>query len=186
MIQDVTFERSLFHAAPQRFEAGTGNIADAVGLGAAHRLRGARSGSRTSRATSTASSSMRRGCLLRRAGPHHHRHGAGEGRRDLAWCSKGVPERGGGASAQQVGHRRTLGPSLRPADPAPVRRTRRRCGRRCAFYNTCGEIDLLVQALHDRHPERPGHSAAPLSCSPVFEMHAAAPACCLFPRSLGV
>ncbi len=41
MIRDVTFERSLFHNAPQRFEAGTGNIADAVGLGAAHRLRGA-------------------------------------------------------------------------------------------------------------------------------------------------
>ncbi len=35
MIQDVTFERTLFHPAPNRFEAGTGNIADAVGLGAA-------------------------------------------------------------------------------------------------------------------------------------------------------
>ncbi|QEE29193.1 SufS family cysteine desulfurase [Terriglobus albidus] len=35
MIQDVTFEKTRFHAPPQRFEAGTGNIADAVGLGAA-------------------------------------------------------------------------------------------------------------------------------------------------------
>ena len=35
MIQDVTFERTRFHGPPQRFEAGTGNIADAVGLGAA-------------------------------------------------------------------------------------------------------------------------------------------------------
>jgi cysteine desulfurase/selenocysteine lyase len=35
MIQDVTFERSLYQPAPARFEAGTGNIADAVGLGAA-------------------------------------------------------------------------------------------------------------------------------------------------------
>jgi cysteine desulfurase/selenocysteine lyase len=35
MIQDVTHERTLFHKAPARFEAGTGNIADAVGLGAA-------------------------------------------------------------------------------------------------------------------------------------------------------
>src|SRR5580698_4005284 len=35
MITDVTFERSLFQRAPARFEAGTGNIADAVGLGAA-------------------------------------------------------------------------------------------------------------------------------------------------------
>ncbi|MDR3213337.1 MAG: cysteine desulfurase [Azoarcus sp.] len=35
MIQDVTFERTLYQDAPARFEAGTGNIADAVGLGAA-------------------------------------------------------------------------------------------------------------------------------------------------------
>ncbi len=35
MIQDVTFERTIYQPAPQRFEAGTGNIADAVGLGAA-------------------------------------------------------------------------------------------------------------------------------------------------------
>lgn len=35
MIADVTFERTLYQDAPARFEAGTGNIADAVGLGAA-------------------------------------------------------------------------------------------------------------------------------------------------------
>ncbi|MFZ4587102.1 MAG: family 2A encapsulin nanocompartment cargo protein cysteine desulfurase [Candidatus Methylopumilus universalis] len=35
MIKDVTFEHTEFHDAPGRFEAGTGNIADAVGLGAA-------------------------------------------------------------------------------------------------------------------------------------------------------
>ncbi|MGE9312380.1 family 2A encapsulin nanocompartment cargo protein cysteine desulfurase [Niabella sp. CJ426] len=35
MIQDVTFEEIKYHKAPNRFEAGTGNIADAVGLGAA-------------------------------------------------------------------------------------------------------------------------------------------------------
>lgn len=35
MIADVTFERTVYQAAPARFEAGTGNIADAVGLGAA-------------------------------------------------------------------------------------------------------------------------------------------------------
>jgi cysteine desulfurase / selenocysteine lyase len=35
MISDVTFERTLYAAPPARFEAGTGNIADAVGLGAA-------------------------------------------------------------------------------------------------------------------------------------------------------
>jgi cysteine desulfurase/selenocysteine lyase len=35
MIADVTLERSEFQDPPNRFEAGTGNIADAVGLGAA-------------------------------------------------------------------------------------------------------------------------------------------------------
>jgi cysteine desulfurase / selenocysteine lyase len=35
MISDVTFEKTTYQAAPARFEAGTGNIADAVGLGAA-------------------------------------------------------------------------------------------------------------------------------------------------------
>jgi cysteine desulfurase/selenocysteine lyase len=35
MIADVTFEKTTYNAAPARFEAGTGSIADAVGLGAA-------------------------------------------------------------------------------------------------------------------------------------------------------
>jgi cysteine desulfurase/selenocysteine lyase len=35
MIADVTFDRSLYQEPPHRFEAGTGNIAGAVGLGAA-------------------------------------------------------------------------------------------------------------------------------------------------------
>ena len=35
MIRDVTFERTQFQGPPARFEAGTPNIADAVGLGAA-------------------------------------------------------------------------------------------------------------------------------------------------------
>lgn len=35
MIQDVTFDKTDYHEAPAKFEAGTGNIADAVGLGAA-------------------------------------------------------------------------------------------------------------------------------------------------------
>jgi cysteine desulfurase / selenocysteine lyase len=35
MIVDVTFEKTTYQNAPGRFEAGTGNIADAVGLGAA-------------------------------------------------------------------------------------------------------------------------------------------------------
>ncbi|MDB4960170.1 MAG: putative cysteine desulfurase [Myxococcales bacterium] len=35
MIEDVTFEKTRYQPAPSRFEAGTGSIGDAVGLGAA-------------------------------------------------------------------------------------------------------------------------------------------------------
>jgi cysteine desulfurase/selenocysteine lyase len=35
MISDVTFERTSYQGPPAKFEAGTGNIADAVGLGTA-------------------------------------------------------------------------------------------------------------------------------------------------------
>lgn len=35
MIEDVTFEHTRYQPAPAKFEAGTGNIADAIGLGAA-------------------------------------------------------------------------------------------------------------------------------------------------------
>ncbi len=35
MIADVTFERTIYNGLPNKFEAGTGSIADAVGLGAA-------------------------------------------------------------------------------------------------------------------------------------------------------
>lgn len=35
MIEDVTFEKTTYQSAPAKFEAGTGNIADAVGLGTA-------------------------------------------------------------------------------------------------------------------------------------------------------
>jgi len=35
MIKDVTFEHTVYNPAPSKFEAGTGNIADAVGLGEA-------------------------------------------------------------------------------------------------------------------------------------------------------
>ena len=35
MIADVTFEKTVYQDPPHRFEAGTGNIADAIGLGAA-------------------------------------------------------------------------------------------------------------------------------------------------------
>jgi cysteine desulfurase/selenocysteine lyase len=41
MIADVTFERTLYQGVPARFEAGTGNIADACRSGRRARLCGA-------------------------------------------------------------------------------------------------------------------------------------------------
>ena len=35
MIKDVTIERTEYNVPPARFEAGTPNVADAIGLGAA-------------------------------------------------------------------------------------------------------------------------------------------------------
>jgi selenocysteine lyase/cysteine desulfurase len=57
MIVDVTFEKTIYQPPPQRFEAGTGNIADAVGLGAAIAYLDSPSAWRTSPATSTSCSS---------------------------------------------------------------------------------------------------------------------------------
>ena len=119
MIQDVTFEKTTFHGPPGRFEAGTGNIADAVGLGAAidylstigmsniaayeHELLGlpdARSADRSRAA--------------------HHRHRAREGRRRLVRARR-VPFRGRRQGARPGRHRCALRSPLRPADPAPLR-----------------------------------------------------------------
>ena len=131
MISDVTFEKTTFHGPPLRFEAGTGNIADAVGLGAAidylmtigmsniaayeHELLG-----------------------YADAGPYerarvaHHRHGAREGRGHLV-CAGRVPLRGCRQGARPRRHCRALGSPLRAADPAPLRPRERPCGRRWRF-----------------------------------------------------
>ena len=44
MIKDVTFERTVYNPAPNKFEAGTGSIADAVGLWQDQRLAPSRYG----------------------------------------------------------------------------------------------------------------------------------------------
>ena len=57
MIADVTFEKTLYQPPPDRFEAGTGSIADAVGLARPSITSNASAWS-TSPATSTTCSSM--------------------------------------------------------------------------------------------------------------------------------
>ena len=152
MIRDVTFERSLFHNAPQRFEAGTGNIADAVGLGAAidyvERI-GLENISNYEHGLLTYATRLLQDVPgLTIIGNAPEKAGV------ISLVLKGVPSeevgahlnkygiavRSGHHCAQPIlrrfGHETTVRPSF-------------------AFYNTCGEIDRLVQALH-RHPERSG------------------------------
>ena len=59
MIADVTFEKTIYQPPPSRFEAGTGNIADAVGPRRGDRLCRVASAARSSTATSMSCSSMR-------------------------------------------------------------------------------------------------------------------------------
>jgi cysteine desulfurase/selenocysteine lyase len=155
MIQDVTLERSIFHNAPNRFEAGTGNIADAVGLGAAIDY-------------------------VERIGLEnisHYEHGlivyatnklgsevpgltiigtAPEKAGVISLVLKGVPSEEVGARLNKYGIAVRSGhhcaqPILRRFGQETTVRPS------FAFYNTCGEIDLLVSALRDIQRQA-GHS----------------------------
>jgi cysteine desulfurase/selenocysteine lyase len=146
MIQDVTFERSLFHAAPQRFEAGTGNIADAVGLGAAidyvERI-GLDNISRYEHGLiAYATKHLLDVPGLTIIGTSPEKAGV------ISLVLKGVPSEEVGARLNQYGIAVRSGhhcaqPILRRfGHEATVRPS-------FAFYNTCGEIDLLVAALRE-------------------------------------
>jgi len=146
MIKDVTFERTQFHAAPQRFEAGTGNIADAVGLGAAldyvekigldaiadyeHKL------------LVYATERLLQIPGLRIIGQ------APEKASVISLTLKGVPSEEIGAKLNKYGIAVRSGhhcaqPILRRFGQETTVRPS------FAFYNTCGEIDVLVAALKD-------------------------------------
>ncbi|QSA98271.1 family 2A encapsulin nanocompartment cargo protein cysteine desulfurase [Methylococcus sp. EFPC2] len=144
MIQDVTFERTIYQAAPARFEAGTGNIADAVGLGAAldyvERL-GMENIARYEHGLllyATAALSAIPG--LRLIGTAAEKAGVlsfvldgfrteevGE-----ALNREGIAVRSGHHCAQPILRRFGLESTVRPS---------------LAFYNTCEEIDALARAV---------------------------------------
>lgn len=145
MIADVTFEKTLYQSAPNRFEAGTGNIADAVGLGAAidyverigldniaryehdllvyatHRLQGVPGLRLIGTAASKASvlSFVLAGYRTEEVGK--------------ALNQQGIAVRSGHHCAQPILRRFGLEATVRPS---------------LAFYNTCEEIDTLVAVLH--------------------------------------
>jgi len=154
MIQDVTFEKTLYQPPPQRFEAGTGNIADAVGLGAAIDYLDRVGIANVSRHEHTllvyATDALQRIPGLHIIGTAKEKAGVislvmdGFRTEEIGdyLNRKGIAVRGGHHCAQPILRRFGLESTLRAT---------------LALYNTCEEIDALVAALWDlRQGRNPG------------------------------
>jgi cysteine desulfurase/selenocysteine lyase len=144
MIKDVTFEKTTYHAAPGRFEAGTGNIAGAVGLGAAidyvSRIGMERISEYEHQLLLYATRLLNEIPGLRMIGTATDKAGV------LSFVLNGVPTesigsalneegiavRSGHHCAQPILRRFGVESSVRPS---------------LAFYNTCTDIDALIAAL---------------------------------------
>jgi len=145
MIQDVTFEQVVYQPAPNKFEAGTGNIADAVGLGAAleyvERL-GIHNIARYEHdlleygqhALSTVSGLRPIGTARNKASVMSFTlAGYSTEQVGKALNQHGIAVRSGHHCAQPILRRFGVEQTVRPS---------------LAFYNTTEEIDLLVSVLH--------------------------------------
>ncbi|MCL7987258.1 cysteine desulfurase [Sphingobacterium sp. lm-10] len=144
MIKDVRFDQTTYHDAPNRFEAGTGNIADAVGLAAALRyvqgvgLEGISAYEHYLLAYASNLLQQLPGITL--IGTAQHKasvlsftiNGIANDEVGAALNEVGIAVRTGHHCAQPIlrrlGHESTVRPSL-------------------AFYNTCQEIDFLIHTL---------------------------------------
>jgi cysteine desulfurase/selenocysteine lyase len=144
MIQDVTFEKTVYQPAPLRFEAGTGSIADAVGLGAAvdylQRI-GMHNIARYENDLMTYATELLRGIPgLRLIGTAPHKAGVlsfvldGFRTEEIssALNQQGIAVRGGHHCAQPILRRFGLESTVRPS---------------LALYNTCEEVDALIAAI---------------------------------------
>ncbi len=154
MIQDVTFEKTLYQPPPQRFEAGTGNIADAVGLGAAIDYL-----DRVGMANVSRHEHMLLGYATEALPsiPGLHIAGTAKEKAGVLWFvmdgfrteeigdylnRKGIAVRGGHHCAQPILRRFGVESTPRAS---------------LALYNTCEEVDALVAALWDlRQGSNPG------------------------------
>ncbi len=144
MITDVTFERSLFQPAPGRFEAGTGNIADAVGLGTAldyvNKIGLARIEQYEHQLLEYATRLLKEIPGLRLIGTAPEKAGVlsfvldGHKTEDIgsALNREGIAVRAGHHCAQPILRRFGVESTVRPS---------------LAFYNTCEDIDRLTSAL---------------------------------------
>ena len=144
MIQDVTFEKTTYQPPPGRFEAGTGNIADAVGLGAAidyiDRIGMPNISRYEHDLLSFATEALQRIPGLRLIGTAKEKAGVlsfvldGFRTEDVgtALNRQGIAVRAGHHCAQPILRRFGVETTVRPS---------------LALYNTCEEIDALVAAI---------------------------------------
>ncbi|PWB82330.1 MAG: segregation protein B [Methylocystaceae bacterium] len=144
MIADVTFEKTIYQGPPERFEAGTGNIADAVGLGAAIDYVEAIGMEVIARYEHDllvyATEKMRVVPGLTFVGTAHEKASVlsfvldGHRTEDVgkALDREGIAVRAGHHCAQPILRRFGLEATVRPS---------------LAFYNTCADVDTLVAAL---------------------------------------
>ncbi|MEE9475225.1 MAG: family 2A encapsulin nanocompartment cargo protein cysteine desulfurase, partial [Roseateles sp.] len=144
MIADVTFERTVFQPAPAKFEAGTGNIADAAGLGAAldyvsriglhhiaryeHDLLAyATEALRPIPGVRLIGTAADKASVLRFVLAGHETAAVG-----AALAEEGIAVRSGHHCAQPILRRFGLEATVRPS---------------FAFYNTCDEIDHFIAVV---------------------------------------
>ncbi|CAG0925694.1 unnamed protein product, partial [Notodromas monacha] len=144
MIKDVTFEHTEYHDAPTRFEAGTGNIADAVGLGAAldyvNRWSIEAIGQYEHALLAYATAGLKQIKGLRLVGTAKEKasvssfvlDGYTNDQVGQALSKEGIAVRTGHHCAQPILRRMGLESTVRPS---------------LAFYNTCGEVNLLLNVL---------------------------------------
>jgi cysteine desulfurase / selenocysteine lyase len=145
MIKDVTFENTQFQDAPGRFEAGTGNIADAVGLGEAldyvSKLGIENISQYEHYLLLYATNLMKQVPGLRLIGTAADKasvlsftlQGYTNDEVGKSLNEQGIAVRTGHHCAQPILRRFGLESTVRPS---------------LAFYNTCSDVDSLVNVLH--------------------------------------
>ena len=144
MIADVTFEHTRYQPPPARFEAGTGNIADAVGLAAAldyvERIGLENIALYEHALLEYASHGLKNIPGVRLIGTAHHKasvasfvlDGYSTAEVGKALNEEGIAVRSGHHCAQPILRRFGLEATVRPS---------------FAFYNTCEEIDRLLAVV---------------------------------------
>jgi cysteine desulfurase / selenocysteine lyase len=144
MIADVTFEKTVYHGPPTRFEAGTGNIADAVGLGAAleyvERIGIENIGVYEHALLEYATAQLKPITGVRLVGTAAHKasvlsfvlDGYTTDEVGQALNKEGIAVRTGHHCAQPILRRFGLETTVRPS---------------LAFYNTCEEVDRFIKVI---------------------------------------